>query len=520
MKGATMTSEPDAERYSRLDSKIWNSARQAIFVVDASSNIIMDSNPAAEHLTGYACQELIGMHVYALHPEDEHERVADMLRKAMRRRLQLFDGLHILFKDGRQVRVVTSASLPIEFDGKTVVLVTLSDAADQEQTSLLLLRMDWALAAYSSAALALKNATTKGSLLQSICEAITNESAYVLALAAIAEDGLDKPIKVVASAGRAKGHINELKLNLSADDKFDQDTMAACIRANEIHIIEDVDSTPLYDPWSEITTRDGVRSVLAIPFSPISSPRGCLAIYSAHINVFEASVLQVFQRLAAEIEHGFHALDQEQSLKAEQIILEETQTQLSSALSATVTAIAATLAARDPFTAGHQDRVGYLACAIGREMGWSESRLQGLRMASVLHDIGKIGIPLEILTKPSRLGKAELELIGEHPEIGYNILKGIPFPWPIADIVRQHHERLDGSGYPLGLKADAILIEARVLAVADIVEAMTSHRPYRQALGVNAALEEIERQAGTLLDAEAVQICQALFREKSFVLHS
>jgi HD-GYP domain-containing protein (c-di-GMP phosphodiesterase class II) len=259
---------------------------------------------------------------------------------------------------------------------------------------------------------------------------------------------------------------------------------------------------------------------LAIPFSPISSPRGCLAIYSAHINVFEASVLQVFQRLAAEIEHGFHALDQEQSLKAEQIILEETQTQLSSALSATVTAIAATLAARDPFTAGHQDRVGYLACAIGREMGWSESRLQGLRMASVLHDIGKIGIPLEILTKPSRLGKAELELIGEHPEIGYNILKGIPFPWPIADIVRQHHERLDGSGYPLGLKADAILIEARVLAVADIVEAMTSHRPYRQALGVNAALEEIERQAGTLLDAEAVQICQALFREKSFVLHS
>ena len=139
-------------------------------------------------------------------------------------------------------------------------------------------------------------------------------------------------------------------------------------------------------------------------------------------------------------------------------------------------------------------------------------------MAAQVHDIGKISIPAEILTKPTTLTPGELGLIHEHPETGYTILKNIPFAWPIAEIVRQHHERLDGSGYPLGLKGDAILPEARVLAVADFVEAMGSHRPYRPAAKLKIVLEQIEKEAGTKLDAEAVRICAALFREKRLVL--
>ena len=139
-------------------------------------------------------------------------------------------------------------------------------------------------------------------------------------------------------------------------------------------------------------------------------------------------------------------------------------------------------------------------------------------MAAQVHDIGKISIPAEILTKPTKLTAGELGLIHEHPETGYIILKNIPFAWPIADIVRQHHERLDGSGYPLGLKGDAILPEAKVLAVADFVEAMGSHRPYRPAVKLTIVLEQIEKEAGTKLDAEAVRICAALFREKRLVL--
>jgi HD-GYP domain-containing protein (c-di-GMP phosphodiesterase class II) len=158
--------------------------------------------------------------------------------------------------------------------------------------------------------------------------------------------------------------------------------------------------------------------------------------------------------------------------------------------------------------------VADIAYAIGKEMGWSEDRLDGLRMAAMVHDIGKISIPAEILNKPGRLTATEYALVKGHPDTGYAILKDIPFNWPIADVVRQHHEKLDGSGYPLGLAGDAILPESKVLAVADIVEAMASSRPYRPALDVEVALREIERQAGTKLDGETVRICAGLFRDK------
>jgi len=168
---------------------------------------------------------------------------------------------------------------------------------------------------------------------------------------------------------------------------------------------------------------------------------------------------------------------------------------------------------RDPYTAGHENRTADIAYAIGKEMGWPEGRLQGLRMAAMVHDIGKISIPSELLNKPSRLTYEEFELVKGHPESSYAILKDIPFTWPIAEIVRQHHEKLDGSGYPQGLKGDEILAEAKVLTVADIVEAMAAARPYRKGLGLEVALAEVESQAGTLLDAEVVGICTRLFRE-------
>jgi putative nucleotidyltransferase with HDIG domain len=171
---------------------------------------------------------------------------------------------------------------------------------------------------------------------------------------------------------------------------------------------------------------------------------------------------------------------------------------------------------RDPYTTGHQSRVAEIACAIGREMGWSEERLQGLRVAALVHDIGKISIPAEILTKPGKLNAAEREMIRGHAETSYAILKDIPFAWPVADIVRQHHEKLDGSGYPLGLKGDAILPEAKVLAVADIVEAMASFRPYRQGIPLDLVLKQIQKEAGELLDPEIVRVCVALFSEKHY----
>jgi PAS domain S-box-containing protein len=188
------------------------------------------------------------------------------------------------------------------------------------------------------------------------------------------------------------------------------------------------------------------------------------------------------------------------------------------ALRATVQAISMTVEMKDPYTSGHQQRVADLARSIATEMGLSADRQDFIRTASSIHDIGKISLPAEILSKPTKLTDLEFKLIKTHSQSGYDILKDIEFPWPVADVVLQHHERMDGSGYPHGLKGENISLEARILAVADVVEAITSHRPYRPALGIDVALEEISRNRGIFYDADAVDACLKLFREKGYTL--
>jgi PAS domain S-box-containing protein/putative nucleotidyltransferase with HDIG domain len=191
---------------------------------------------------------------------------------------------------------------------------------------------------------------------------------------------------------------------------------------------------------------------------------------------------------------------------------------LRKALGATVQAISMTVEMKDPYTSGHQRRVSDLARSIATEMGLSADRRDFIRTASSIHDIGKIAVPSEILSKPTKLSKLEFNLIKTHAQSGYDILKDIEFPWPVADVVLQHHERMDGSGYPQGLKGDDILLEARIMAVADVVESMASHRPYRPALGIEAALEEIEKNKGILYDNTVADACLRLFQEKSYQL--
>lgn len=190
---------------------------------------------------------------------------------------------------------------------------------------------------------------------------------------------------------------------------------------------------------------------------------------------------------------------------------------LESALNATVETVMKMGELHDPYTAGHERRVGELSVAIGREQGMDPRELRGLEIMGSLHDVGKITVPTELLVKPGKLTRNEFELIKEHAQQGYEILRKLEFPWPVADVAWQHHERLDGSGYPRGLKGDEITAEARILAVADVVEAMSSHRPYRPALGIEVALEEIEKNAGRLYCPRAAEACLGLFRERGFV---
>jgi PAS domain S-box-containing protein/putative nucleotidyltransferase with HDIG domain len=196
--------------------------------------------------------------------------------------------------------------------------------------------------------------------------------------------------------------------------------------------------------------------------------------------------------------------------------LKATLAKLRKSLGGTIQAMAFTVETRDPYTAGHQRRVADLAHSIAKEMGLPDEQVDGVRMAGVIHDIGKISIPAEILSKPGRITEHEFGIIRTHPQVGYDILKEIEFPWPIAQIVLQHHERINGTGYPNGLKGDQIMLEANILAVADVVEAMASHRPYRPSRGIDIALDEISRNKGILYDPEVADACIRVFKEGGF----
>jgi putative two-component system response regulator len=207
-------------------------------------------------------------------------------------------------------------------------------------------------------------------------------------------------------------------------------------------------------------------------------------------------------------------------LKSQNVLLEQKVDQktaeIREMLNASIRSMALMVEIRDPYTAGHQQRVAQLACAIAGKLGLAPALIDGIRIAGILHDVGKIRIPVSILSRAGRLLAAEFEMIKIHPQVSFDILKNIPFPWPVAQMVHQHHERLDGSGYPQGLSGDEILLEARILAVADVTEANSSFRPYRPARGIEPALAKIARKKGKQYDVDAVTACQELFASDGF----
>ena len=255
--------------------------------------------------------------------------------------------------------------------------------------------------------------------------------------------------------------------------------------------------TAVDDPKvADIAIESGTYGYILKPFDPNE------LIINIH-NVLRRRKLEIVNRMYRQELEG---------------IVEERTMGLKRALEGIIQTIARTVEARDPYTAGHQERVARLAFAIATELNLPKDQAVGIRMTGMIHDLGKISVPIEILSKPTMLRDIEFALIKTHSVNGYEILADIDFPWPVARIVLQHHEKINGSGYPLGLTGDNILLEARVLCVADVVEAMASHRPYRPSLGIDVALEEIEKNKGVLYDEKVVEACLRLFREKGFKL--
>jgi putative nucleotidyltransferase with HDIG domain len=283
----------------------------------------------------------------------------------------------------------------------------------------------------------------------------------------------------------------------SISEAMELDPSRMAMRSGATQVVNSLDALSSDNPWRVRAEKFAIKSALAIPFS-LGRRDAVLTLYSAHANSFDELAVEGLEAGAKDIEFGISHV--------------QATTGLASALDGTLAALSQVTDSRDPYTEGHQIHVGALGAAIARELGLNPEMIRLVEQSGKVHDIGKIAIPSEILTRPGKLNTLEYEMIKGHTTVGANILGKASLPWPIAEVAGQHHERLDGSGYPNGLVGEEIILPARIIAVADVVEAMTQHRPYRPALGLDKALAEVWGGAGTLYDAEVVAACSRVFK--------
>ena len=345
------------------------------------------------------------------------------------------------------------------------------------------------------------------SLYQKICDILMEIEFVKFVWIGLADkDSLE--IKPVAHIGIGRDFLSKVKIKYD-DSQFSEGPTGTAIKRRQPLVISDIESDSRYVPWREEVLKRYLLSDIALPLIHEEEIIGALLVYSDKKDAFGEEEVEFLKEVANDIAIGIKSIRFEEKLK-------KSNEQLQLSMENTIFTIAKLSEEKDPYTAGHQRRVSQLATAIAKKMELSEEKIETIKFASLIHDIGKMSVPGEILTKPTKLTEAEFALIKEHPKTCYNIIKDTDLPWNIADIILQHHERLNGSGYPKGLRDEEILLEAKIIAVADVVEAMSSHRPYRPALGIDKALEEISMNKGKLYDPGAVEACIKLFKEDGF----
>lgn len=382
------------------------------------------------------------------------------------------------------------------------------DITQRKQADIALKRTTQTLRTLSQGNEALVRATDEADLLSRMVRLIVQTGGYAMAWVGYAECDADKSIREVAWYADSGIHPQQQRRTW-ANQRLGQSLAGKVVRSGHTLLERDIMACADMSPWREQIQACGYVAALALPLSDGVDTFGALSIYARESQAFGAEELALLEELANDLAYGIvnlrGAIEHRKATERLRRNLEQT-----------IGVIAATVESRDPYTAGHQRRVAELAAAIAREIGLSDHDIEGVRFGALIHDVGNMQIPAGILARPARLTQVEFELIKAHPQIGCDILQDIDLPWPIATMIQQHHEHLDGSGYPQGLSGDAISLGARIVAVADVVEAMTSHRPYRSAWPLEYALAEIVRQRGTWYDETVVDACVKLWREKDF----
>jgi PAS domain S-box-containing protein len=455
----------------QMEKKLMNSEEKFRTLAESSPFAIMVhqgdywiyANRAAVEISGYTEKELYSMRFWDfVHPDHKNMGKQIGLDRQQGKVVPRDYELKIITKNGAE-KWVSLTGNKIQYEDKPTALISVTDITERKLAEKELHKSE---EKYRSL---VENA--QEGIFQSTAEGyhITVNQAFANIL------GYESPEEVIAT-------ITDIphQVYVHPDD-----------RTKILQIIEKEGSVKGYE--AEFYKKDGSKTWVSINMHAVRDEEG-------HLLYYQGIDQDVTEKKNMETER-------QQNIE-----------RLKKSLGATINAMAVTVETRDPYTAGHQRRVADLALSISVEMNLKREQIDSIRMASMIHDIGKISIPSEILSKPSKLTNLEFDLIKTHSQSGYDILKDIEFPWPLADFVLQHHERMNGSGYPRNLKGDEIFPEALIMAVADVVEAMASYRPYRPALGIELALEEIEKNKGILYDDAVVNACLKLFREKSYHL--
>ncbi len=490
-------------RYRRL----FETAQDGILLLNAATGQIEDVNPFLITMLGYSHEEFLGKKLWEIGAFKNTDICKTAFVELQSKRYIRYDNLPLVAKDGTRFSVEFVSNV-YDCEGLPVIQCNIRDNTKRHLAEAALKATSRALNIINASNVALLQTKTETLLLTEFCRIAVETGGYGMAWIGVAEHDADKKITMLAHFGQQAQEFSLFNSTWAETEQGDNPTGLA-LRLQEIQFINTIATASSMTRWNNLAVQLGYHTVIAVPFLLPIGKHACLTLYSVKTEHWSSPECKLLQDLADDLAFGITALQAiENNLQY--------QSNLRDSLEKTIQVIAATGEERDAYTAGHQRRVAALCSKIATELQLSTERIQGLHLAASIHDLGKIGIPLEILIKPRQLTDLEYLLIKEHPTIGFNIIKDVSFPWPIADIILQHHERLDGSGYPKGLKGDEILLEAKILAVADLVEAMASHRPYRAALGIKAALTEITAQRGITLDAVIVDACLRIFNEYGY----
>lgn len=519
----------------RSESELLQSASKLDLALNASGraawdwNISTDAVQLSPHwfsLLGYTADE-VAPHAAAwarlVHPDDARRVRERALPAFLKGEMPTLDvEFRMRAKDGswRWINTVGKVVSRDAANRAVLAMGTHGDVTARKLGEETLRRLNRALRTLGSVSAVLVRAKREDDLLAEVCRVLVTHGRYEVAAIAFIAEGPTRDLNIVAKCGDDRGYLTQHRLTLKENfaGAGRCDCMGAAIRGSHPYSINDIPAATARHERTPELAAFGFRAFVSLPLREDKRVFGALALLSREPNVVDEEETALLVQAADDIAYGIGALRNDiRRTEAEQQALRNLE-RVTTSMESAIEAIALTVEKRDPYTAGHQRKVAALAAAIGREMGLSSDRIHGLRLGGIIHDIGKIYIPAEILNRPGKLSKHEFELIKTHAEVGYDIVKNVDFPWPVAQIVRHHHERIDGSGYPDGLKGEEIILEARILAVADVVEAITAHRPYRPALGLETGIKELLRGRGTVFYTQAVDACVRLLREGRFAL--